>query len=118
MLVRSRRLPSHCRARRAGSQHHGEAASWAVTALPRRSGSVYHWVMVERAMPPNSPSRYAAVTALFTALQELMDDYRSLPDSEHLTRLSEDAERITGEIARHLAIARARISAAPRHDAQ
>ena len=74
--------------------------------------------MVERATPPHSPARYAAVTALFTALQELMDDYRSPPDSEHLTRWSEDAERITGEIARHLAIARARISAAPRHDAQ
>src|SRR6185312_630568 len=74
--------------------------------------------MVERATPPHSPARYAAVTALFTALQELMDDYRSPPDSEHLTRWSGDAERITGEIARHLAIARARISAAPWHDAQ
>jgi hypothetical protein len=81
-------------------------------------GSVYHCVMAERAMPAQSPSRYAAVAALFAALEELMDDYRSLPDSEHVTRWSEDAERITGEVARHLAVARARISAAPWHDAQ
>jgi hypothetical protein len=69
-------------------------------------------------MPPHSPSRYAAVIDLFAALEELMDDYRSLPDSEHLTRWCEDAERITGEVARHLAVARARISAAPWLDAQ
>jgi hypothetical protein len=47
-----------------------------------------------------------------------MHDYRSLPDSEHLTRWSEDAERITGEVARHLAVARARISTGPHHDAR
>jgi len=61
--------------------------------------------MAERATPSHSPSRYAAVAALFTALEQLMHDYRSLPDSEHLTRWSEDAERITGEVARHLAVA-------------
>jgi hypothetical protein len=59
-----------------------------------------------------------AVAALFTALEQLMHDYRSLPDSEHLTRWSEDAERITGEVARHLAVARARISTGPHHDAR
>ena len=42
-----------------------------------------------------------------------MNDYRSLPDSEHVRRWSEDADRITGEVARHLAVVRARISAAP-----
>ena len=73
--------------------------------------------MAERAVPPHSSSRYAAVAALFAALEELIADYRSLPDSQHLTRWSEDAERITGEVARHLAVARAHISAAPRHDA-
>jgi hypothetical protein len=81
-------------------------------------GSVYHWVMAERAMPAQSPSRYAAVAALFAALEELMDDYRSLPDAEHVRQWSEDADRITGEVARHLAVARARISAAPPHDAR
>jgi hypothetical protein len=73
--------------------------------------------MAERATPPQSPSRYAAVAALFAALEKLIDDYRSLPESEHVRRWSEDADRITGEVARDLAIARARISAAPLHDA-
>ena len=85
--------------------------------LPRRTGSVYQWVMAERTTPPHSTSRYAAVAALFAALEELTDDYRSLPDSEHVQRWSEDADRITGEVARHLAVARARISAAPHYDA-
>jgi len=79
---------------------------------------VYYCGMAERATPSHSPSRYAAVAALFTALEQLMHDYRSLPDSEHLTRWSEDAERITGEVARHLAVARARISTGPHHDAR
>jgi hypothetical protein len=74
--------------------------------------------MAERATPSHSPSRYAAVAALFAALEQLMDEYRSLPDSVHLTRWSEDAERITGEVARHLAVARARISAGPHYDAR
>ena len=74
---------------------------------------MYHWVMAERCMPSHSASRYTAVAALFAALQELMDDYRSLPDSEHLRRWSEDADRITGEVARHLAVARARLSPPP-----
>ena len=86
--------------------------------LPPRTGSVYHWVMAERAMPAQSPSRYAAVAALFAALEELMDDYRSLPDADHVRQWSEDADRITGEVARHLAVARARISAASPHDAR
>jgi hypothetical protein len=73
--------------------------------------------MAERATPPHSTSRYAAIAALFAALEELTDDYRSLPDSEHVRRWSEDADRITGEVARHLAVARARISAAPHYDA-
>jgi hypothetical protein len=48
----------------------------------------------------------------------LMSDYRSSPEGERVQRWSEDAERITGEVARHLAIARARISTAPRHEAE
>jgi hypothetical protein len=105
--------------RRAGAQRYGEAArQGGVAALPQRMGSVYHWMMAERARPAQSPSRYAAVAALFAALEELMDDYRSLPDAEHVRQWSEDADRITGEVARHLAVARARISAAPPHDAR
>jgi hypothetical protein len=105
--------------RRTSAQHYGEAERRGrVAALPQRTGSVYHWVMAERAMPPQSPSRYAAVAALFAAIEELMDDYRSLPDADHVRRWSEDADRITGEVARHLAAARARISAAPPHDAR
>jgi hypothetical protein len=72
--------------------------------------------MVERATPQQSPSRYAAIAALFTALDELMSDYRSTPEAERVKRWSEDADRITGEVARHLAIARARISAVPHHE--
>lgn len=95
-----------------------ERAATGSTPLPLRTGSVYHCGMAERATPSHSPSRYAAVAALFTALEQLMHEYRSLPDSEHLTRWSEDAERITGEVARHLAVARARISTGPHHDAR
>jgi hypothetical protein len=66
-------------------------------------------------MSQHSPSRYAAVAALFASLEELMANYRSVPDGERAHRWSEDADRITGEVARHLAIARARISAVPDH---
>ncbi len=85
--------------------------------LPWRTGTVYHKVMADQAMPADYLSRYAAVAALFAALEQLMDDYRSLPDSEHVRVWSEDADRIIGEVERHLAMARARISAAPPHDA-
>ena len=70
-------------------------------------------MMAERTAPPHSPSRYAAVAALFAALEKLIDEYRSLPEAEHVRRWSEDADRITGEVARHLAVARAHTSAAP-----
>ncbi len=80
-----------------------------------RTGSVYHREMAERVTPPQSPSRYAAIAALFTALEDLMGEYRS-DEAERVRRWSQDADRITGEVARQLAIARARISAAPHHD--
>jgi hypothetical protein len=83
--------------------------------LPHRTESVYHREMAERVTPPQSPSRYAAIAALFTALEDLMGEYRS-DEAERVRRWSQDADRITGEVARQLAIARARISAAPHHD--
>lgn len=74
--------------------------------------------MAERGTPDHSTSRYVAIAALFTALEELMSDYRSSPQDERVQRWSEDAERITGEVARNLAIARARISIVPHHEAE
>jgi hypothetical protein len=74
--------------------------------------------MAERGTPHHPTSRYVAIAALFVALEELMSDYRSSPEGECVQRWSEDAERITGEVARHLAIARARISTVPRHEAE
>jgi hypothetical protein len=74
--------------------------------------------MAERGTPDHSRSRYVAIAAFFTALEELMSDYRSSPQDERVQRWSEDAERITGEVARHLAIARARISTVPHHEAE
>jgi hypothetical protein len=58
--------------------------------------------MAERGTPNHSTSRYVAIAALFTALGELMSDYQSSPEGERVQRWSEDAERITGEVARHL----------------
>jgi hypothetical protein len=79
---------------------------------------VYKREMAERGTPHHPTSRYVAIAALFAALEELMSDYRSSPEAERVQRWSEDAERITGEVARHLAIARARISTVPRHEAE
>jgi hypothetical protein len=71
--------------------------------------------MVERGTPSHPTSRYVAIAALFTALEKLISDYKSSPEDQRVQRWSEDAERITGEVARHLAIARARISSVPHH---
>ena len=79
---------------------------------------MYKREMAERGTPHHPTSRYVAIAALFEALEELMSDYRSSPEGERVQRWSEDAERITGEVARHLAIARARISTVPRHEAE
>jgi hypothetical protein len=86
--------------------------------LPTSAGPVYKREMAERGTQHHSTSRYVAIAALFTALEELMCDYHSSPEGECVQRWSEDAERITGEVARHLAIARARISTIPRHEAE
>ena len=53
----------------------------------------------------------AVIDELFAALDTVMRSYESLPADERADRLSADAVIITGEIARRLAVARARISA-------
>jgi hypothetical protein len=57
-----------------------------------------------------SQARAAAITELFVALETLLRSYRSMPDDEREARLAADADLITGEIARRLAIARAGMS--------
>jgi hypothetical protein len=54
--------------------------------------------------------RAAAVAELFTALDGLMISYQLVPDDERESCWTADAERITGEISRLLATARARLS--------
>ncbi|GAA3101108.1 hypothetical protein GCM10010464_75610 [Pseudonocardia yunnanensis] len=72
--------------------------------------------MAEHDAPRHSTSRYVAIADLFAALDELMSNYQSSSEDERMKRWSDDAERITGEVARHLAVARVRIAAVPRHD--
>jgi len=40
-----------------------------------------------------------------------MISYQALPEAERARRWATDADRITGEVARHLTVARARVSA-------
>ena len=55
-------------------------------------------------------TRAAAITELFAAIDALVRFYQSMPDEEREVRLAADADLITGEIARRLAIARAEMS--------
>jgi hypothetical protein len=57
-----------------------------------------------------SLAKAAAITELFAALETLLASYKSVPDDEREDRLAADADLITGEIARRLAVARARAS--------
>jgi hypothetical protein len=61
---------------------------------------------------PQTPSqaRAAAITELFAALDTLSRTYQSVPDDQRDERLAADADLITGEIARRLAVARAAMS--------
>jgi hypothetical protein len=58
-------------------------------------------------------ARHDAVAELFAALQTLLVDYRSPSEAGVVPSWNEDAERITGEVARHLCAARTRISQRP-----
>jgi hypothetical protein len=48
---------------------------------------------------------------LFDALEAMVLVYRSVPVDEQPQRWSDDAERITGDVARHLSAARDRLLA-------
>jgi hypothetical protein len=67
---------------------------------------------VSIATPGRTTARSAAVADLFSALEGLIISYQALPDTERSKQWSADADRITGEIARHLHGARHRIAAA------
>jgi hypothetical protein len=62
---------------------------------------------VEATHPNPTRTRAKAINELFATLDDLMRTYRSVPDDELEDRLAADADLITGEIARRLAIARA-----------
>jgi hypothetical protein len=65
---------------------------------------------VDTPHPTPSQARAAAIAELFAALETLLRSYQDVPDSEREDRLAGDADLITGEIARRLAIARAGMS--------
>ena len=65
---------------------------------------------VDTAHPTPTQTRAAAITELFAALDNLLRSYRSMPDDERDNRLAANADLITGEIARRLAVARAAMS--------
>jgi len=55
-------------------------------------------------------ARSAAVADLFDALEGLLIAYNALSDEDRAQRWSGDADRITGEVARHLGTARSRLA--------
>ena len=65
---------------------------------------------MDTAHPTPTQTRAAAITELFAALDNMLCSYRSVPDDERDDRLAADADLITGEIARRLAVARAAMS--------
>jgi hypothetical protein len=63
-----------------------------------------------RPLQITATTRSAAIAELFGALEELMTVYQAMSDGDRAQQWSVDADRITGEIARRLSTARARIS--------
>ncbi|WP_345418510.1 hypothetical protein [Pseudonocardia xishanensis] len=61
---------------------------------------------------PVENARSAAIADLLDALADLATSYRDLPESDRVDRCTEDADRITAEVARHLFTARTRLSSA------
>jgi hypothetical protein len=57
-----------------------------------------------------SSTRHAAIADLFDALEAMVVVYRTVPSDDQARRWSDDAERITGDVARHLSTARKRLS--------
>jgi len=68
---------------------------------------------VTKPLTTGAAARHDAVAELFEALEALMIGYRLSPEAERVQRWSADAERITGEVARHLCAARTRIGQRP-----
>jgi hypothetical protein len=66
---------------------------------------------MKKPLVSGSTARHAAVADLFDALEAMVVVYRSVPTADQVRRWSDDAERITGDVARHLSVARDRLSA-------
>lgn len=56
-------------------------------------------------------TRHAVIDDLFDAPEPMVVVYRSGLGDGQVQRWSDDAERITGDVARHLSVARDRLSA-------
>ena len=65
---------------------------------------------METMHPTSTQTRAAAIKELFVALDNLLRSYRSMPDDVREDSLAADADLITGEVARRLAITRAAMS--------
>jgi hypothetical protein len=52
----------------------------------------------------------AAIADLLAAVEDLLITYRALPEPDREQRWAADAHRITGELSRHLSIARTQLS--------
>jgi|KBSSwiStaDraftv2_1062776.scaffolds.fasta_scaffold5982314_1 hypothetical protein len=55
-------------------------------------------------------TRAAAIADLLSSLEVVLISCQVLPDADRESAWHADADRITGEVARHLATARARLS--------
>jgi hypothetical protein len=65
------------------------------------------------AVSSSQASRATVIIELLTRLEDLVVVYAALSEPERTARLNRDADRITGEVARYLHIARAGITACP-----
>ena len=57
-----------------------------------------------------SSARAAAISDLLASLEVVLISCQVVPDADREASWNADAERITGEVARHLATARGRLS--------
>lgn len=64
------------------------------------------------AVTPRHGARASAIDDLLGALETLVAQYRSLPETERERCWSRNAERITGEVGSHLDVARSRVRSA------
>lgn len=58
-------------------------------------------------------SRATVINEFLVKLEDLVVAYATLSEPERTARLNQDADRITGEVARYLHVARAGITACP-----